>query len=735
MNNFFYLFFAFLTFFFFACSQADIIIDDFESGTFEKWKVEGEAFGDSPMQYPEDRIHDNSGSGKYYADSFGGDDSLFGKLTSSEFKIERNYINFLIGGGTHQEMYIELIVDGKSVKRSHSLASNDNLDRLSWNVKEYKGKLAQIRIVDQAKGGWGHILVDDIFQSNMNKSTIVTDYQLSFNVTEHYLLIPIEDNAPETKVQIVVEKENIGVPIDIRIAQSTIDYWIPIDVSSFQNKEITLLFPFINQAEIGISQIKQSDSFDYEYSETYRPEFHFSPQYGWMNDPNGMVYHNGEYHLFYQYNPYGSRWANMHWGHAVSKDLISWDYLPFALKPDALGSIFSGSAVIDKENTAGFGEDAMIAIYTSAGKTQTQSIAYSLDGGQTFTTYENNPVLSDLSYPDFRDPKVFWHSDTKQWIMSLATGQTISFYGSKDLKEWYRLSEFGEGIGSHDGVWECPDLIELKYNGQSKWLLLVSINPGGPNGGSATQYFIGSFDGKTFKADPLPYPIWLDYGRDNYAGVTWSNIPDNDGRKIFIGWMNNWDYANDIPPVNFAGAMTLPRNLTLVHNGKHLIVSSQPVKETKTLRGHETKFDAFNVNSYYQIDELIKDNKGAFEIEMEIETKNSSGFNFKLSNGKQEEIVFDFDLNDELFVVNRSESGVVNFNRLFAQSKSEAPLVKKTNYKIRLFVDKLSTECFINDGELVQTNTIFPTEPYNILSFDSDGEIRVNSIHVYSIDK
>lgn len=735
MDKLLYLFFTVSTFLLFACSKADIIIDDFESGTFEKWKVEGEAFGDAPTQYPEEKMLDNSASGKYYADSFGGDDNLFGTLISNEFKIERNYINFLIGGGTNHEMYIELIVDGESVKKSHSLAPNEKLDRLSWDVKNYRGKSAYIRIVDQAKGGWGHILVDDIFQSNKNKSTIILDYQLSFDVTENYLLVPVEDNAPEVKVQLVAEEENIGVPIDIRIAQSTTDYWIPVDVSSFRGKEVKLLFPFIDQTENGVFQIRQSASFDYEYNETYRPEFHFSPQYGWMNDPNGMVYHNGEYHLFYQYNPYGSRWANMHWGHAVSKDLVSWEHLPFALAPDSLGAIFSGSAVIDKDNTAGFGNDAMIAIYTSAGRIQTQSIAYSLDNGRTFTTYEANPVLSDLNYPDFRDPKVFWHSKTNQWVMSLATGQTISFYGSRDLKEWYKLSEFGEGIGSHAGVWECPDLIELKYNGQSKWVLLVSINPGGPNGGSATQYFIGSFDGKTFNPDPLPYPIWLDYGRDNYAGVTWSNIPDDDGRKIFIGWMNNWDYANHIPSVNFAGAMTLPRNLTLMHNGKHLIVSSQPVKEVDALRGNGTTFETFNVNSSYQIDELIKDNNGTFEIEMVIESKNSSGFNFKLSNEKQERLIFDFNLNDDLFTVDRPESGVVDFSNLFAKSKSEAPLIKRTSYKIRLFVDKLSTECFINDGELVQTNTIFPTAPYNLLSFESDGEISVNSIQVYSINK
>lgn len=728
-----YLLFVSITFLFLSCSQKDILIDDFESGTYEKWTVKGNAFGDAPVQRSDEMLQHNNKLGKYYADSFGGNDSLFGTLTSEEFIIERNFINFLIGGGTQQELYIELVVDGKSTAKSHSLVSNENLNRLAWDVKDYKGKSAFIRIVDSIGGGWGHLLIDDIFQSNTNKSNITTDYQIVFDVDSTYLLIPIEDNAPEIEVQLSIEDSNVGVPMHIRVAQTTIDYWIPINLSEYKNKKAALTFPFVNKSDIGISQIKQSSSYDYDYNETYRPDFHFSPKYGWMNDPNGMVYHNGEYHLFYQYNPYGSRWANMHWGHAVSKDLVSWEHLPFALAPDSLGSIFSGSAVIDKDNTAGFGNDAMIAIYTSAGKIQTQSIAYSLDNGRTFTTYEENPVLSDLSYPDFRDPKVFWHNATNQWIMALATGQTISFYGSDNLKEWNKLSEFGEGIGAHGGVWECPDLFPLTYNGQTKWVLFVSINPGGPNGGSATQYFIGDFDGKTFKPDALPYPLWLDYGRDNYAGVTWSNIPESDGRKLFIGWMNNWDYANHIPPVHFKGASTLPRELKLAHNGEHLVVANPPAEEVNALRGNTKKIDAFTVNKSHTIDNLTEGNTGSFEIEMDIEAGSASVFSFILANGKGERTVFSFDPEKGVFGIDRSKSGIVDFSDNFASETIKAPLVKKKSYQIRIFVDRASVECFVNDGELVQTNSIFPTEPYNSLSFESDEEVTISSINVYPI--
>ncbi len=559
------------------------------------------------------------------------------------------------------------------------------------------------------------------------------DLTMEFDVTENYILIPVNDNDPESVVQLSVNGEKAGQPMYIRISKTNVGYWVPIDVSKYKGKKVKLSFEQLEKTDIGFSQIKQSSVFEFDYNEPYRTLYHFSANHGWINDPNGMVYHNGEYHLFYQYNPYGSRWGNMHWGHAVSKDMVSWEQLPFALAPDSLGTIFSGSAVIDKNNTAGFGKDALVAIYTSAGSIQTQSIAYSLDNGRTFTTYEGNPVLSDLNYPDFRDPKVSWHSGSNQWIMALATGQTITFYGSKDLKEWDRLSEFGEGIGSHGGVWECPDLFPLTYNGQTKWILFVSINPGGPNGGSATQYFIGDFDGKTFTPDPLPYPIWLDYGRDNYAGVTWSNIPESDGRRLFIGWMNNWDYANNIPPVNFKGAMTLPRELKLSHNGTHLILANPPAEEVNTLRGNPRKIDAFTVNQSHAINNLTETNRDSFEIEMDIEINSTSVFQFVLANEKDEKVVFSFDLEKGVFGVDRSKSGIVDFSDQFASRISEAPLTKGKSYNIRLFVDKASTECFINNGELVQTNTVFPTVPYNSLSFESDGEITIRSMNIYPI--
>ena len=558
-------------------------------------------------------------------------------------------------------------------------------------------------------------------------------YTRTFEAEDKYLLIPIEDQADENTVQMYVEGNPIGEPMTIRIAQNKIDYWVPINIESYKGKKVTLTFSVGKNADKGLDKIKQSSKYSFEYNETYRPLYHFTPQYGWMNDPNGMVYLDGVYHLFFQYNPYGARWGNMHWGHAISKDLVNWQYQPTAIAPDKLGAIFSGSAVIDHDNTAGFGKGAMIAIYTSAGDRQTQSIAYSLDGGKTFTKYEGNPVLTDANIIDFRDPKVFWHAPSKQWVMSLATTQTITFYGSKNLKEWTRLSEFGEGLGGHGGVWECPDLFPLTYKGKTKWVLFVSINPGGPNGGSATQYFIGNFDGKTFTPDTMDYPLWLDYGRDNYAGVTWSNVPTADGRRLFIGWMSNWDYANEIPTVNFRSAMTIARTLRLAHNGEHLVVASEPVKELESLRREPLSLADKTTSNTITFENFLPNNQGAYELTFTVTPNDTDSFSFSIENTKGEVLTYLFDIAKKTLSVDRTKSSVA-FNANFAETLIKAPLTAKKSYTVRLLVDKASTELFVNNGEVVQTNTVFPSEVYNTLRFKTEkGTLNLNDITVYKL--
>lgn len=711
-----------------SCTSKDIVIEDFESGNYEGWTVTGDAFGASPAKGAYPGQQEVTGfNGAFLANSFNKGDDSKGILTSWEFKIERDFINFLLGGGMHDSTYIELIIDGKSIYKNSPLEESEILQPMTWNVSQYKGMTAKIQIVDNRQGGWGHILVDDIIMSNEATSTLQINYKSSFVADKKYLLLPIDDSAPELKVQLVVNEKEVGVPINIHLADSEPSYWVPIDIEEYKGSNISLIFEYLDKSNGGVKQIKQSDDFHFDSKEKYRPAYHFSPKYGWMNDPNGMVYHNGKYHLYYQHNPYGSLWGNMSWGHAVSDDLIKWEHQQEGITPDSLGAIFSGSAVIDKDNTAGFGKNAMVAIYTSAAERQTQSIAYSLNNGQTFIRYEGNPVLTDPDIVDFRDPKVFWHKASQKWIMSLATSQTITFYASSNLKEWEKLSEFGEGLGGHGGVWECPDLFPLAYNGQTKWVLLVSINPGGPNGGSATQYFIGNFDGKTFKADSLPYPLWLDYGRDNYAGVTWNDAPDN--RRILIGWMNNWDYANQVPTVNFKSASTLPRELKLIHNGKHLVISNPPVKEIAGLRNESKKIQDIQVENTYTIDKLLDKNDGAYEIEMTVSLNKTNGFSFKLVNRMKEELKYSFDMEKEELTIDRSKSGITDFSEKFAPEKIKASLTKKNTYKIRLFIDKASSELFIDEGELALTNIIFPAEPYNSLEFDGNINVKDISVH------
>ncbi len=564
-----------------------------------------------------------------------------------------------------------------------------------------------------------------------NKNTKLTT--VDFKTEKSYLLLPIEEKANEVRMVVYYKNHKTTSAFYLRLAQNKIDYWVKLDVKNHFGKTISLTFEGVENSSLGIKNIKQSDKFEFEYNETFRPRFHFTPEYGWMNDPNGLVYFEGEYHLFYQYNPYGTMWNNMHWGHAVSTDLTSWTYLPTAIAPDSLGDIFSGSAVIDVKNTAGFGKNAMVAIYTSNGKVQQQSIAYSTDKGRTFTKYAHNPVLPNPEIPDFRDPKVSWNEVSNQWIMALATKQTITFYGSSNLKNWTKLSEFGNEMGAHGGVWECPDLFPLTYRGETKWVLMVSINPGGPNGGSATQYFIGSFNGKEFIADKLPYPLWIDYGRDNYAGVTFSDIDASDGRRIFMGWMSNWDYANNVPTKSFRSAMTVARELSIKNNGEHLILANVPTKEVTNLRGKVEIVADQNINKDIAISDILKKYEGTFEIQMTMKRQNAKIWGFGLTNSIGDYLNFTFDLEQNILKVDRRNSGLKDFNQKFV-SEPIAPLVKKDSYNVRLLVDKASAEIFINDGETVLTNIIFPSQWYNTLTFFTTNQSwKAENIKIYQV--
>lgn len=475
----------------------------------------------------------------------------------------------------------------------------------------------------------------------------------------------------------------------------------------------------------------------------YRPTYHFTPKENWMNDPNGMFFLNGKYHLYFQYYPDGNIWGPMHWGHAISTDMISWEEQPIAIYPDVKGYIFSGSAVVDTHNSSGFGTEsnpAVVAMYTyhdpvgeKEGKIdyQSQAIAYSLDEGQTFTKYADNPVIKNPQLKDFRDPKIIWDSIHKQWLMVLATVDKTLFYKSDNLKAWQLISDFGEGIGAHEGVWECPDFFPMTVEGakDTKWVLIQSLNPGGINGGSGTQYFIGDFDGKKFTLDASfakdlskENSLWIDYGMDNYAGVTWSNIPDTDGRKLFLGWMSNWEYAQQVPTRKWRSSMTIARELKLVKNAEKYRIISQPVKELKKYVSKSTLTESLNISEETVLADSSKIDFSGAEIQFKIKGVKEDVYTFTLHNKKGNAISFGLNSKENFFFIDRSKSGNTSFSENFGSKLSKAPYASNTkDLEVWLLVDKTSIEIFYNNGETVMTEIFFPEEPMDSFSVKTEN--------------
>ncbi|WP_316818516.1 glycoside hydrolase family 32 protein [Pedobacter nyackensis] len=467
-------------------------------------------------------------------------------------------------------------------------------------------------------------------------------------------------------------------------------------------------------------------------AESYRPQFHFSPKKGWMNDPNGMIFLNGKYHLFFQHNPNATTWGPMHWGHAISTDLVNWQEQKIALYPDSLGTIFSGSAVIDKNNTAGFGKNALVAVFThhdhkveeskSGLPAQHQSLAYSMDEGKTWTKYSGNPVLRSPGLQAFRDPKVMWYEADKQWIMTLATGGSATFYASKDLKSWNKVGEFGVGFGSPEGTWECPDLFSLPVNGGQKWVLLSSLSSGAPNGGSGTQYFVGQFDGNTFTPDHKDVR-WIDYGTDNYAGITWSNTGE---RKIFIGWMNNWTYANVIPEQGWRGAATIARDLNLKQVGNEFYLTSLPVKELNGMTGKTNVIKNIQVKGDYDLSAKIAAFNGKFQLE--LATVVDESFSLQLGNRKGEMLIIGYDKANNNFYMDRSKSGLVSIPNNFAKNIIAPRIAKGSPVSLKLLLDASSAELFADEGLTVMTNTFFNSEPFNQLYIKTNKPVTIQKL-------
>lgn len=459
----------------------------------------------------------------------------------------------------------------------------------------------------------------------------------------------------------------------------------------------------------------------------YRPNLHFTTKKGWMNDPNGMFYKDGLYHLYFQHNPDSNVWGPMHWGHATSRDLINWKQEPIAIYPDSIGMIFSGSAIVDKKNTSGFGKNGkapIVAIFTQHNMQgeqsgsidfQNQSIAYSHDNGYTWNMYKGNPVIKNPGIKDFRDPKVIWHEPTKKWIMVVAVKNKVSFYSSANLIQWTKESDFGEQMGNHDGVWECPDLFILNNENKNYWVLTSSINPGGPNKGSATQYFIGDFDGHTFTSNSNKTK-WMDYGADNYAGVTWS---DNGSEKISMGWMSNWIYAREVPTINWRSATTLPRHLAIkTVNGETFLTSDArpyikglPQQKAILKNGFGTLMNHLKANAY----------------KISFSEKNLSSFTVSLSNELGEHLDFGYDSSTNQFFIDRSFAGVKDFNNEFGVKHFAPRLATLKNTSFYAIVDKTSIEFFADEGLTVMTDIFFPNAPYNKINIYSNNKQAVQN--------
>ena len=585
-----------------------------------------------------------------------------------------------------------------------------------------------------------------------------------------YLLLPIQEEKNEAQVLLDTGSKD-DTWMDVRLAQNGADYYVPFALG--KGKTATVKILGLKKDAIAVNLMKLSDTFDTTNTDYYRPSYHFTPLYGWMNDPNGMVYKDGEYHLYFQYNPYGSKWGNMHWGHAVSKDLVHWEHLDPAIARDPVGHIFSGSSVVDKRNTAGYGKDAIIAIYTnnSVNHDEVQCIAYSTDNGRTFTKYEGNPVLTPFDgLKDFRDPKVFWYEKGKCWYMIVSADKEMRLYKSKNLKKWDYVSAFGKGMGQQPCQYECPDFFQLPVNGDKKnkkWVMTMNINPGCWFGGSATEYFVGDFDGKNFICPDANEVKWLDWGKDHYATVTFSNTGD---RVLAMTWMSNWQYANLTPFKQNRGANGLPRELKLYEKNGKYYVSEDVAPEAYALRKDTKDIADAIVTDTKDMVGVAANMEGAFEIEADV-TPDANGIaGIEIFNNKRERTLIYFDMKQGRVVMDRTESGLTDFGKqavphdielawdkqLAAEGKQPARITNSINYKndfalatwapltlcedgktsyhVDIFVDKSSIELFVDGGRIAMTNLVFPVEPYeNVKLYSKDGKAEFKNMKLHKL--
>lgn len=565
---------------------SDIVLADFEGATYGAWKATGDAFGSGPARGAlPDQMAVSGFTGRGLVNTFRGGDPATGTLTSPPFTIERRYLRFLIGGGKDEKnLAINLLVDGKIVRTTtgpnERPGGSEELDLHSWNLEDLKGKTATIEIVDWATGGWGHLNVDEIVLTDKRPPQRVRNATSEVPLTGRYLNLPVKNGARKRWVTVSLPGE-APRRFDIELADGKPDWWAFIDVSRWKGRSAWVVVDELREDSQGLKQIATANEINGSkdlYAEPLRPQFHFTAKRGWLNDPNGMVYYKGEYHLFYQHNPYGWGWGNMSWGHAVSRDLVHWQELPVALDPDPMGTMFSGSAVVDWNNTAGFakpgGKKALVAMYTAAGRPFTQATAFSLDRGRTWTKYAGNPTIPHIEAEN-RDPKIVWFEPEKKWVMSLYLDrEDFAIFTSKDLIRWERTDDV-----TVRGTSECSNFFPMPVDGdpkRTKWLFF------GANGG----YLVGDFDGRKFKPDHTD-TRWIQRGNCWYAAQVFSDIPASDGRTILIPWGQQ-----SLPGMPFNQIMGLPVEMTLRSTPEGIIVCSVPARELTKLRSNRLDIKA-----------------------------------------------------------------------------------------------------------------------------------------------
>ncbi len=654
-----------------ACLYAglpDAVLADFEQDDYGSWKVEGTAFGQGPAQGTlPNQMEVSSYEGRGLASSYHGGDDSTGQLTSPEFTVTHNWMSFLIGGGhSPEKLAIQFVVNGSVVRSStgpnKSPGGSEALYKEGWDVSEFRGQKAVIKILDMAKGGWGHISIDHICLTDSKPPMSLVNSSRTITISKRYLVVPIQNNAPERRVTIKVEGQE-PVTNNIQLAKDNPDWLAVIDMSRHMNKSVSLTIDMIPGGWLGFNRISQSDNVvgtHTPYEEPLRGQFHFSARRGWLNDPNGLVYYKGEYHLFYQHNPYGWGWGNMHWGHATSTDLVHWTEHPIALFPDSMGTMFSGSAVVDWKNTSGFGtnkEPPMVLFYTAAGSHFVQGLAWSNDG-RTFNKISQNPIIPQMEKGD-RDPKVIWHEPTKNWVMVLyleiPNKPTIQFLTSKDLVRWTPTSRI-------EGYHECPDLFELPIigrPGETRWILT----------GANSDYQVGTFDGSTFFPETEILKGHL--GRGFYAAQTFSDVPD---RRIQIGWLQS-----ETKGMPFNQSMSLPLELALVSTPAGPRLSWTPVKELQKLRQSTIALDPF-VLEPKQADKLADFSSELAELNLEFKPSKDLKFEMMVRGVRVE-----YDAATETLDV----------------AGHKAPLKNDTGtLDLRIFCDRNGLEIFASKGRV-----------------------------------